>query len=92
MMKRLVFAIVLVLSVISVSHAADYNEAGKDWCLLGIANKCEGTMTIDLFDKIKRIESALKKGSAMYTPEELAHLQSMLEETNYTKELLMERY
>ncbi|MDR3579361.1 MAG: hypothetical protein P4L44_05320 [Oryzomonas sp.] len=90
-MKQFVFAIVLVLSVVSVSHAADYNEAEKDWCLLGIGNKCEGTTTIDLFDKIKRIEIALKKGSSVYTPEELKHLQSMLEETKYAKELLMER-
>jgi|ERR1039457_3592032 hypothetical protein len=91
-MKKIVLAIVVSLSVVTVSHAADNLDVDKDWCLLGIMDKCHTTTSIDLLDKIKRLEIAIKMGSAVYTPEELNHLRSMLADAYYTKELLMERH
>jgi hypothetical protein len=79
------------LSVAQVCHAADKQDSEKDWCLLGIANKCPSAAPIDPVEKIKRLETALKKGSSVYSPEELNHLHAMLEEVYQIKELLENR-
>ena len=91
-MKQVFSAIILVLSLVMVSHAADNQDSEKDWCLLGISNKCPGTTTFDRVEKTKRLEAAIKKGSAVYSPVELKHLQAMLEEIHEIQELLENRY
>lgn len=90
-MKRIILLLVVVLSVAASAHATEGKDADKDWCLLGNTDKCPGGTTFDLFEKIRRLEAAIKKGAAVYTPEELKHLQAMLEEAYETKEL-MNRY
>ena len=87
-MKRIFLAIVMALSTVIVSHASDNQDSEKDWCLLGITNKCPSSTTLDLVDKIKRLEAAIQRGSAVYTPDELKHLQAMLEEAYLIKDLL----
>ena len=66
--KQIFPIIVMVLSVAALTHAAENQGTEKDWCLLGIANKCSGSTTIDLVDKIARLEAAIKKDSDVYTP------------------------
>ena len=90
-MKQALLLIIMLLSAAMVSHAADNQDAEKDWCLLGVTNKCVGSTAFDLVEKIKRLEIAIKKGSTVYTPEELKHLQAMLADAYETQEL-MKRY
>jgi len=89
--KQTLLLIIMLLSVAMVSTAEDNQDAEKDWCLLGVTNKCAGSSTFDLVEKIKRLEIAIKKGSTVYTPEELKHLQAMLADAHETQEL-MKRY
>ena len=81
----------MVMTVTGVSVAAESAGSEKDWCLLGIADKCAGTTTFDLPEKTRRLEAAIKKGTAVYTPEELKHLQAMLDEARQIKVLLDKR-
>ena len=90
-MKTIIVACALVLAVTGISGAADSRDPEKDWCLLGIADKCAGTTTFDLPEKTRRLEAAIKKGTAVYSPEELKHLQAMLEEARQIKVLLDKR-
>ena len=90
-MKRIILTVAMVLMVTGVSIAVDSQGPEKDWCLLGIADKCPGTTTFDLAEKTRRLEAAIKKGTAVYTPEELKHLQAMLDEARQIKMLLDKR-
>jgi hypothetical protein len=90
-MKMIVPAIVMVLFLVAVSQATANHDSEKDWCLFGNSDKCPNPPAIDLFEKIRRIETAIKKGTAVYTPEELDRLSAMLADAYTTKELL-ERY
>jgi hypothetical protein len=88
-MKRLVMTIVMVTSLAGgSSFAADGKDSEKDWCLLGESSKCEGTTTFDLLSKIKRVNVAIEKGTSVYTPEEIEHFNRLLEELNYTHDML----
>lgn len=88
-MKHLVIALAMALAVASIALATENRDQEKDWCLLGVASKCTGTTTIDLVDKIRRLQIALQKGEAVYTPQELNHLQQELIEALETRELLL---
>jgi len=87
-MKYLVLLTIMFLYVSGLAIAEDNKKPEKDWCLLGIASKCTDSTTIDIFDKIKRLEKAIQKGLPVYTDEEIKRLKKMLEEANETKELL----
>jgi len=87
-MKLILPAIVIALSFAMVSHADDHQGSEKDWCLLGISDKCPIPTSFTLFEEIRRIETAIKKGTAVYTPEELQRLHAMLAEAYTTKEVL----
>lgn len=92
-MKRAVIAAVMIVSFAAgFSFAADGQDSEKDWCLLGISDKCSGSITIDLVDKIRRLDIAINKGIAVYTPEELEHLKKMLEDAHETEDLLNTRH
>lgn len=91
-MKRVIMMAVIVVCIgAGVSFAADSRDTEKDWCLLGISNKCSGTTYIDLVEKVRRLDVAISKGTAVYTPEELEHLKKMLEEAHEIEELLYRR-
>jgi len=91
-MKRAVMAAVMVVSITAgVCFAAGGQDSEKDWCLLGISDKCSGSTSIDLVDKIRRLDTAIGKGAAVYTPEELEHLKKMLEEAHDIEEILFRR-
>jgi len=91
-MKRTVMVAVTVMCIAAgAAFAADGKVSEKDWCLLGISDKCNGSTTIDLVDKIRRLDIAIGKGRAVYTSEELEHLRKMLEEAHETEEILLNR-
>jgi len=91
-MKHIVIAAVLVLGITSgISFAADTADSEKDWCLLGISNKCAGSTTLDLVEKIKRLNIAINKGTAVYTPEELEHFKKKLEDAYDAEDFLVKR-
>jgi hypothetical protein len=84
MMKSLLLSTALLLSLVCDLHAADKvqkTEPAKDLCLLD-TNKCDGHFRYDLLEKIKRLTSAIKLGTAVYTPEEVKHMENLLEEAN----------
>ena len=92
-MKRVVMSAVAVVCIAAgTALATGGKDSEKDWCLLGISDKCAGSTTIDLVDKIKRLDIAIGKGSAVYTPEELEHLNKMLEEAHEIEDLLSTRH
>ncbi|BCS52698.1 hypothetical protein [Geobacter sp. SVR] len=93
MMKHIVTAAVLILlgSASTSCFAADNKDSEKDWCLLKIESKCSGTTTLDLNDKIRRLNTAIDKGTSVYTPEELEHLKHVLEEALWADSLLRVR-
>lgn len=91
-MKRIVMATALALFISAgFSFAADSQDSEKDWCLLGISNKCPGTTTLDLLDKIKRLNVAIDKGTAVYAPEEIEHFKRVLVEAYETEDMLLKR-
>lgn len=90
-MKKIILTVVMLLMATGASSAADSQGSEKDWCLLGVADKCPGTTTFDLPEKTRRLEAAIKKGTAVYTPEELKHLQALLDEARQIKMLLEKR-
>lgn len=83
-MKKIVLSGILLLSIVGNIHAADLvpeSRQAKDLCLLD-SNKCEGHVRYDLLEKIKRLTIALKLGTSVYSPEEVEHLEKLLEEAN----------
>ena len=90
-MKKIILTLAMVLMATGASAAADSQGSGKDWCLLGISDKCPGTTTFDIVEKTRRLETAIKKGTVVYTPEEIKHFQAMLDEINTIK-MLFEKY
>jgi hypothetical protein len=90
-MKKIILTLAMVLMATDASAAADSQGSEKDWCLLGISDKCPGTTTFDIVEKTRRLEAAIKNGTAVYTPEEIKHFQAMLDEINTVK-MLFEKY
>lgn len=91
-MKRIVIAAVTVLCISAgYAFAAENPAAEKDWCLLGISNKCPGSTSLDLVEKIKRLNVAIDKGTAVYTPEELEHFKKKLEDAYAAEDFLVKR-
>jgi hypothetical protein len=91
-MKHIVMAAVMVLCITAgISFAAENPDSEKDWCLLGISNKCAGSTTLDLVEKIKRLNIAINKGTAVYSPEELEHFKKKLEDAYEAEDFLVKR-
>jgi len=79
-MKRLIVTGLLVASVTVAASAQDMKPtAGKDTCLLD-NNSCVGHSYYNIVEKIARIRAAIQLGTKVYTPQELEHLEYLLEE------------
>lgn len=83
-MRNLMIAVmtVTVLSFSALSFAAEQpvNSNQKDECLLvsrGCANQVDSIQ-----QKIRRLDNEIKKGTRVYTPEELKKLEQSLKEAN----------
>jgi hypothetical protein len=78
-MKKLVMSAFLLFAfACKVLAAGDAQESKpvKDLCLLD-SNNCPGNFRYDAIEKIKRLNSAIKLGEAIYTPGEVEHLKSL---------------
>lgn len=82
-MKKIVLATALALALACNALAADdapETKPQKDLCLLD-SNNCKGNYRYDIVEKVKRLNTAIKLGLTIYTPEELEHLTRIREET-----------
>ena len=82
-MRRFAVISALVLALAGkamASGAAPETKPHKDLCLLD-SNNCKGNYRYDIVEKIRRLNTALKLGLAVYTPEELEHLKRIKDET-----------
>jgi TolA-binding protein len=101
-MKRIALKIALLLAASLISALPALADEGmgssmmgqdregqsqKDECLL-VAKNC-GDRVDTIQQRIARINHEISKGTAVYSREELQHLDSQLHEANRTLELLM---
>lgn len=80
-MKKLVaFApMVAVMMMSSMPAFAEVSQAQKDDCLLASRN-CV-TQVDDIYQKMHKLDNEIKKGTKVYTADELKKLQTKLDET-----------
>lgn len=80
-MKRILIAVLtaFALSTASAAIAQDAPKAGKDECLL-ISKGCKDQVD-SIQQKIKRINTEIKKGKKVYSAEDLKKLEQKLKET-----------
>jgi hypothetical protein len=83
----LLMACVLSIAATAVAEQENQSITGKDWCLLDAA-KCPGQIKYDLVEKIAHLKAALGSGAKLYSPQELEHLQHLLEEALETAEMV----
>jgi peptidoglycan hydrolase CwlO-like protein len=82
-MKKVLIAVLtaIALSATSMAFAADAPQANmKDECLLA-SKDCKDQVD-SIQQRIKKINSEIKKGKRVYSAEELKKLQQKLKETN----------
>jgi len=81
-MRRVLTALVtaFALSAATASFAQDTAPNAKDECLL-IAKGCKDQVD-SIHQKIKRINSEIKKGKKVYSAEDLKKLEQKLKEAN----------
>lgn len=74
-----VIAVTLLSACIAFAEKGVTADSGKDMCLLD-NNYCTGQSYYGIVEKIARIRAALEIGSKVYSPEEVKHLEYLLEE------------
>jgi len=81
--------IVLTLITTTVAFADQEIKAntGKDLCLLDVKD-CTGQSYYNIVEKIARLKAAIEIGTQIYSPEEVKHLNYLLEEALETAELI----
>lgn len=83
-MKKFFVQFVLVLACmgLSIAYAEEKSmtKSEKDQCLL-ISKECENEI-MNIQQKIKKLQSEIKKGKRVYTADELKKLQYKLQEIN----------
>jgi len=86
-MRRVLIAVLtaFALSAASMAFAQDAQKNEKNECLL-IAKGCR-TEVDSIQQKIRKINAEIKKGTKVYTPEELKQLNQMLKEA---KDIIIE--
>lgn len=79
-MKKILITVLaaFALSATSVAFAADVNNGGKDECLL--ASKGCKDQVDSIQQRIKKINTEIKKGKKVYSADELKKLQQKLKE------------
>jgi len=81
-MKKVLIAVLtaFALSATSMAFAADVNNSQKDECLL--ASKGCKDQVDSIQQRIKKINTEIKKGKKVYSAEDLKKLQQKLKEAN----------
>lgn len=82
-MKKMVARLVLVIACMGfgIAFAEDKGMTGaqKDECLL-VAKDCKNA-SLSIQDKIKKLQSEIKKGKKTYSADDLKKLEAQLKET-----------
>ena len=90
-MKKLFVQFILVLACMGLSVAfaqeKSTTKSEKDECLL-ISKGCANE-TLSIQEKIKKLDTEIKKGTKVYTPAELKRLQDKLKDAEDTLDLLL---
>jgi hypothetical protein len=82
--KIIAIACTLTLAVPLLAAAADTAPGqGKDLCLLNSVNCPVSDQSADIVGQIAKIKTEIKKGSAVYTGQELNLLKQKLEDDEY---------
>ncbi|GFO53075.1 hypothetical protein GMSM_00820 [Geomonas sp. Red276] len=81
-MKRAITTLLAAIFVLSAVPAFpdEKTTAGKDECLL-VSKNCVGEAD-DIVKRVHKLHKEIKKGSKVYTAEELKKLQQKLDETD----------
>jgi len=79
MRKAILLLAAAMLMATSVPASAQMTEAQKNECLLASKNCTE--QVDDIFMRMKRLDKEIKKGTRVYSPEELKRLNQKLTET-----------
>ena len=86
-MKRIALMLTAAIFMLSTVPAfAQMTKAEKDECLLASKN-CLNQVD-DIFKRIHKLDKEIKKGTKVYTPQELKKLQDKLSETSETLRVL----
>lgn len=86
-MKKVAMFVMAVMAVSVMSTNAPVYAAQKDECLL-ISKNCKGEVD-SIQQKIKKLNTEIKKGTKVYTPDELKILHNKLKEVNAQMDELM---
>ena len=80
-MRRMMFMLVAAIFMLSsVPAFAEMTQDQKDECLLASRN-CVNQVD-DIQTKIRKLDNEIRKGTRVYTPQELKKLQDKLKETD----------
>lgn len=80
MRKATLLVLTVLMMMVSVpAFTAEKTQQQKDECLLASKNCMDRVYTIQ--EKIKRLNTEIKKGTRVYTPQELDKLNKKLKET-----------
>jgi peptidoglycan hydrolase CwlO-like protein len=81
-MKKIAVMLLAAFSLAAAApvFAAEMTKEQKDQCLL--ASKSCATEVDSIQKKVKKLNTEIKKGTKVYTPEELKKLNDKLKETN----------
>lgn len=90
-MKKMVVSLVLAIACMGLGTAfaedKGMSKAQKDECLLMSKNCQDATLSIQ--EKIKKLQAEIKKGTKVYTPEDIKKLEDKLKETESTLDKLL---
>jgi translation initiation factor 2B subunit (eIF-2B alpha/beta/delta family) len=87
MMKKVALFVMAVMAASVMTSSMPVFAAQKDECLL-ISKNCKDEVD-SIQQKIKKLNTEIKKGTKVYTPDELKILQSKLKEVNDQMDELM---
>jgi len=88
-MKKMVLMLTASIFMLSAVPAFSATKAEKDECLLASKN-CVNQVD-DIYKRMHKLDKEIKKGTKVYTPEELKKLQDKLKETDELLKDMMEK-
>jgi peptidoglycan hydrolase CwlO-like protein len=95
-MKRRSLVAILVACMLSAAipliaedTSTQTDQTNKNECLL-YSKKCMDNVD-SLQDRMHKLDAEIKKGTTVYTPEELKNLEQKLKEANDTLDMLLKR-
>jgi len=78
-MRKMVTTLAAAMFILSAAPAFPQTQAEKDECLLASKNCAD--QVDDIYKRIHKLEKEVKKGTRVYSPQELKKLEAKLAET-----------